>query len=83
MLTGIVNMARELQLAVVVEGVETAEQLMLLRESRAPAAQGYFFSRPMTAARCGQMLRELDALRGGGESTTVRGRRDTILSIAS
>ncbi len=38
-----------LGLEVVAEGVESAEQLSLIREMRCDLAQGYFFYRPMPA----------------------------------
>ena len=47
----IINLCRDLDLACVVEGVETAEQLKKLREFGAELLiQGYFFGKPMEAA---------------------------------
>jgi len=46
----IVNMARALALRVVAEGVETQEQLTILRELGCDEHQGYFYSRPLPAA---------------------------------
>lgn len=43
----IVGMAETLKLAVVGEGIETAEQMDSLRELGCEIGQGYFFSRPM------------------------------------
>ena len=43
----IVNLARELGLGSVAEGVETAEQAEYLRAAGCEFAQGYFFSRPL------------------------------------
>jgi diguanylate cyclase (GGDEF)-like protein/PAS domain S-box-containing protein len=45
----IVGMAETLKLAVVGEGIETAEQMDSLRELGCEIGQGYFFSRPMPA----------------------------------
>jgi diguanylate cyclase (GGDEF)-like protein/PAS domain S-box-containing protein len=56
----IVSMARALDVDVTAEGVETAEQLIQLRENGCPYAQGYLFSRPVPAE-------EIDALLGYGE----------------
>lgn len=46
----IVAMAKSLGLSTVAEGVETAEQLELLKEMGCDQIQGYFFSRPLPAA---------------------------------
>ncbi len=43
----ILGIGKSLHLTVVAEGVETAEQNMLLREQGYPVAQGYLFSRPL------------------------------------
>lgn len=45
----IMPMASNLRLDVVAEGVETIEQVTLLRKLRCKYAQGYFFSRPLAA----------------------------------
>ncbi|MEN3293050.1 MAG: diguanylate cyclase [Burkholderiales bacterium] len=45
----IVNMARALALRVVAEGVETREQLNILRDLGCDEHQGYFYSRPVPA----------------------------------
>jgi len=46
----IVNMARALALRVVAEGVETKEQLSILRELGCDEHQGYYYSRPLPAS---------------------------------
>lgn len=43
----IITIAKSLDLRVVAEGIETAEQLALLRERGCHDGQGYFFSRPL------------------------------------
>jgi EAL domain-containing protein (putative c-di-GMP-specific phosphodiesterase class I) len=43
----VVSMAKELGFECIVEGVETAAQLELLRESGCELAQGYLFDRPL------------------------------------
>jgi diguanylate cyclase len=45
----IINMAHQLGLKVVAEGVETSAELNLLREVGCDAMQGYLFSRPIAA----------------------------------
>lgn len=46
-LSNIIHMARELQMSVVTEGVETEKQAEMLRGLSCDAAQGYLFARPM------------------------------------
>ncbi len=54
----ILRMASALKLEVVAEGVETAEQLRILREMGCDVVQGYFFSRPLSAKDCTAYLQE-------------------------
>ena len=44
----IIAMSRSLRLNVIAEGVESAEQLSILRELGCDMAQGYYFSQPLT-----------------------------------
>ena len=46
----IISMAKHLNIRVVAEGVETAEQLAFLKGKGCVIFQGYFFSKPLTAA---------------------------------
>jgi len=49
MLRAIIGFAHRFNKTVVAEGVETEEQLKILRELKCDIAQGYFFSKPLTA----------------------------------
>jgi diguanylate cyclase (GGDEF)-like protein len=49
-------MSASLGLTTTAEGVETAEQMQLLRTEGCTEAQGYFFSRPRPAAEIGELL---------------------------
>jgi diguanylate cyclase (GGDEF)-like protein len=51
------SLARELHLPAIVEGVETAEQLALLRAWGCLEVQGYYFARPMLPDAIAQLLR--------------------------
>jgi EAL domain-containing protein (putative c-di-GMP-specific phosphodiesterase class I) len=53
----IIGMGHSLNLTVIAEGVETLEQLRLLRESGCDQIQGYYFSKPVPAAQFAHMLR--------------------------
>jgi diguanylate cyclase (GGDEF)-like protein/PAS domain S-box-containing protein len=52
----IISMAHSLKLRVIAEGVETRPQLEYLRRSRCDEIQGYFFSRPLSAADLAALL---------------------------
>ena len=54
----IIALGKGLQLRVLAEGVETREQLALLREQGCDEIQGYYFSRPVRADQFAGMLRE-------------------------
>lgn len=45
----VINIANQLQLEVVAEGVETEDQLMFLQQKGCHAIQGFYFSRPKSA----------------------------------
>jgi len=49
-LEGITALVQSSQLEVVAEGVETGQQLIVLRTANLQAAQGFYFSRPIPAA---------------------------------
>ncbi|MCR5641179.1 MAG: EAL domain-containing protein [Lachnospiraceae bacterium] len=46
-LRSVVDMSKNLGLEIVVEGVETEEQFLIIREMSCEMTQGYYFSRPM------------------------------------
>jgi diguanylate cyclase (GGDEF)-like protein len=58
----IVSMARSLEMAVVAEGVETAEQRATLLDIGCEFAQGYYFARPMAPADAERLVASGDAL---------------------
>jgi EAL domain-containing protein (putative c-di-GMP-specific phosphodiesterase class I)/GGDEF domain-containing protein len=57
----VVNMARSVNLEVVAEGVETADQLTLLRALRCDLAQGYALCRPVPSAALADCCDEVAA----------------------
>lgn len=57
--SAILAMSHSLGVKVVAEGVETASQLETLRINNCEYAQGYFFSRPLPAAGCRELLMQL------------------------
>ncbi|HEX3616759.1 MAG TPA: bifunctional diguanylate cyclase/phosphodiesterase [Solirubrobacteraceae bacterium] len=55
---GIVALAHSLELSAVAEGVETEEQLSVLREAGCDRGQGFLFERPMNAERMAALLQQ-------------------------
>lgn len=49
--TAIIQLGKNLQMRVIAEGVETAEQLHFLRSHECDEVQGYYFSKPLAAPR--------------------------------
>jgi EAL domain-containing protein (putative c-di-GMP-specific phosphodiesterase class I) len=45
----VIGLARDLQISIVAEGVESAEQLNFLRQANCDEVQGYFIGRPVEA----------------------------------
>jgi diguanylate cyclase (GGDEF)-like protein/PAS domain S-box-containing protein len=54
--TAVISMARSLKLRVVAEGVETQDELAFLQAHQCDEAQGYYFSRPVTAQQFAKLL---------------------------
>lgn len=55
-INNIIQMAHSLELKVVAEGVETKEQLSVLRERECNYIQGYYFSKPLPAYEIEKLL---------------------------
>jgi diguanylate cyclase (GGDEF)-like protein/PAS domain S-box-containing protein len=55
--SALIGMGKGLQIRVVAEGVETREQLALLRRQGCPEGQGHYFSRPVCAREFSLLLR--------------------------
>jgi EAL domain-containing protein (putative c-di-GMP-specific phosphodiesterase class I) len=54
----VTSLGRSLELKVVAEGVETADQLNFVRERGCHESQGFLFCRPLTAADMGALLKK-------------------------
>lgn len=53
---GIIHMAHKIDLEVVAEGVETEEQLRLLKDKNCDKVQGYLLSKPLTEKKAEELL---------------------------
>ena len=58
----IISMGKSLNLKVIAEGVENEEQITFLRRHQCDQAQGYYYSKPLSADEAGEMLRKSSAL---------------------
>jgi len=52
----VISLARDLDIGVVAEGVETADQLEYLRQTGCDEVQGYLISRPVSADNVSALL---------------------------
>jgi len=55
--TALIHMAQSLKQRVIAEGVETREQRDFLQSQGCGEGQGYYFSRPVPARQCAELLR--------------------------
>lgn len=60
-ISAVIQMARRLSITTLAEGVETANQLELLRRYGCDQLQGYYFSRPLPAAELADFVRQHQA----------------------
>jgi diguanylate cyclase (GGDEF)-like protein/PAS domain S-box-containing protein len=58
--SGIIGMAKSLNLKVIAEGVENEAQMSFLRAHQCDEIQGYYFSRPLTVDKVAEKLRSND-----------------------
>jgi EAL domain-containing protein (putative c-di-GMP-specific phosphodiesterase class I) len=59
-INAVIDLARKLNLFTVAEGVESEEQARLLRAEGCDYAQGYHFSKPVSADQCRLLLEKLN-----------------------
>jgi len=57
----VITLGNSLQIRVVAEGVESAEQLARLQEFRCPEGQGFYFSRALPGDEIGPVLQKMTA----------------------
>jgi sensor c-di-GMP phosphodiesterase-like protein len=73
----LIDLATNMRMDVVAEGVETFEQVVQLRELGIRAAQGYVFSPPLPSSAFKQLVAAIDPLKRPRERTVVRQAADT------
>lgn len=67
----ITGIGKALDLTVVVEGVETAEQLAFFQDIPCDMAQGFYFSRPLSPGRVAELLAQGGRIGTGTERTVT------------
>jgi EAL domain-containing protein (putative c-di-GMP-specific phosphodiesterase class I) len=70
--SAVLAMAHSLGLKVTAEGVETAAQLEVLRRHGCETAQGYHFSKPLSASACAQLLLDVGERPSFTETLRIR-----------
>jgi diguanylate cyclase (GGDEF)-like protein/PAS domain S-box-containing protein len=73
--TAVTTMAQSLGLEVVAEGVETAEQLLMLQQMACAYGQGFHFSKPLSPEDCIALLEAAARAARGTDSAKVRSLR--------
>ncbi len=64
----LIDLAQNMRMEIIAEGVESFEQVIHLRELGVRAAQGYVFAPPLPGAAFLQLVEATDPLRAAGES---------------
>jgi len=67
----IISMAKSLNLKVIAEGVENAEQMLFLQEHDCDEVQGYYFSRPLAVDDFSEKVRSTLLLQSDLQATTA------------
>jgi len=60
----VISMAKDLEITVLAEGVETKQQKDFLKESRCDMIQGYYYAKPMKLESFDKELRKFRAKTG-------------------
>lgn len=68
----VLDMARKLHLKTVAEGVETREQSQVLSQKGCDCAQGFYYSKPVSADHCREVLEQLQNSARLTNSTVLR-----------
>lgn len=66
----IVSLARWMNVAVIAEGVETEEQVAMLRSMDCDYAQGYYFARPVPLNECEELINRSETVEMRREAAT-------------
>src|SRR6185436_20734587 len=79
----IIMLAQNLGKGVIAEGVETGEQVALLRELHCQSAQGYFFSKPLNADAAENLVRDLAQQQAKASDPNATYENESLIPLAS
>ena len=71
----LIDLAQNMRMEIIAEGVESFEQVVHLRELGVRAAQGYVFAPPLPGSAFLQLVEAIDPLKSSGRSGLPRRRR--------
>lgn len=71
----VISMAKDLEITVLAEGVETARQKDFLKEYHCDLIQGYYYAKPMPTQQFALYLEHISALPAAGKSENTGGIR--------
>src|SRR3546814_2371725 len=80
--SGVIEMARSLDLGVVAEGVETEEQLAMLARAGCTTYQGYLCSRPLAADELAGFVKNWESARKAGRSEEHTSGLQSLMRIS-
>ena len=66
---GLIDMIRDLGYQIICEGVETDEQIEILRQIGCDEIQGYWYSKPLSMEDYKELLQSEKISKGGGQNT--------------
>ena len=77
--SAVISLGQKLNLRVIAEGVETAEQVAFLRDNNCDEIQGFHFSKPIESGAIEDLLKRQLAMNPKPPGTQWQGRRDALL----
>ncbi len=75
----LIDLAQNMRMEIIAEGVESFEQVVHLRELGVRAAQGYVFAPPLPGTAFLQLVEAIDPLKSGGDQAAVETPGGTLI----
>jgi len=74
----LVNLARDMRMEIIAEGVETFDQVTYLRERGIGAAQGYVFAPPLPAGTFLRLLEAMDPIADAAGQSSAQSAKSAV-----